>query len=139
MLIGPVHRLTRIRGIQWLRQPLGIAGWTWVVTHLIGYFFFHQSIFAVALADIALKPFLWMAAVSFVILTALAATSWQGAMSWLKARWKKLHALSMGAVVLGGMHGLMAQKVALNEFGLITLVVLLIALWRWVETMRRTR
>ena len=135
--LGPVMRSFRIKSVIIGKQPLGLAVFSWAVLHVISYFTFHASPLGTALLELAIRPFLVLGVVAFLILAALAATSHQRAIRWLRKKWNILHKLSLWAGAIGAAHGLVAQKVALNEFGVYALLILILLFWRGVTNWRK--
>ena len=137
LTLGPLMRSFRIRSGIVGKQPLGLAVGTWALLHVISYFVFHSSTVGRAALDLLTKPFLVLGVISFTFLVLLAATSYQRAIRWLGKKWNILHKLSLWAAALGAAHGLVAQKVAINEFGLYALLILILLAWRGVTSLRK--
>ena len=136
--LGPMMRTLRIRGVAWAKRPIGLAVWSWAILHFMGYLLFTVDPLGLALSEIVLKPFLWMGAISLVLLSMLGLTSTDWAVKKLgAAKWRLLHQLGVWAAVIGTLHGLVGQKVALNEYGAYAAVILLLVLWRGVEKWRK--
>ena len=89
-----------------MRRMLGLWAFAYVALHLSNYvvldqFFAWNEIWL----DILKRKFITVGMVAFVILAALAATSWNGAIRKMGARnWKQLHKLVYWAGVLGCLH-----------------------------------
>jgi sulfoxide reductase heme-binding subunit YedZ len=90
--------------LKW-RRPLGL--------YAFGYAGLHVFIFSVLdfdlrwgliLREFVEKRYLWAGLPAFVILLALAATSFQWAKRWLRANWKRLHRLAYLAAALAVLH-----------------------------------
>ncbi|MEG3619669.1 protein-methionine-sulfoxide reductase heme-binding subunit MsrQ [Magnetovibrio sp. PR-2] len=100
-----------------LRRMLGLWSFVYVFLHITNYvaidqFFAWGDIWQ----DILKRKFITVGMVAFVILTALAATSWNGAIRRMGARsWKKLHKLVYAAAVLGCLHYVWMVKADLRE------------------------
>ena len=137
LTLGPIMRTFRIRSQQLGRQPLGIAVGTWACIHVGGYFVYHAQSWDLAALQIITKPFLVLGGIAFIMIMILTATSCQKAIRWLGKKWKVIHQLSLWAVIVGSSHGLVAQKVAINEFGFYSLMVLVICLWRSIHNLRK--
>ena len=137
LTLGPIMRTFRIRSQQIGRQPIGIAVGTWALIHVAGYFLFHAQAFNQAALQIITKPFLVLGGIAFVMIMILTATSYQKAIRWLGKKWKVIHQLSLWAAILGSSHGLVAQKIAINEFGFYSLMILIICLWRSISNLRK--
>lgn len=89
-----------------MRRMLGLWAFAYVALHLTNYvvidnFFAWGDIWR----DIVKRNFITVGMLAFVILTALAATSWNGAIKRLSAKsWKRLHKLVYAAAALGCLH-----------------------------------
>ena len=131
LLLGPIGRYTKKKELFYGKQPLGLATFTWFAVHVIAYFWFHQSSFDIALFDLVLRPFLVVGLVAFGILSALAYTSRQKAIKWLKAGWNQLHQMVVIAAALGAAHGLIAQKTTTTEGAVVAMVLLAALITRY--------
>ena len=127
LLLGPIGRYFKRKELFYGKQPLGLAVFSWFVLHVFVYFAYHQSGFGIALGDLIIRPYLLVGLTSFSILAALAYTSRQKAIKWLKAGWNQLHQMVVIAAALGAAHGLIAQKTTTTE-GAVVAIVLLAAL-----------
>lgn len=89
-----------------LRRMLGLWAFAYVALHVTNYvvidnFFAWGDIWK----DIIKRNFITVGMIAFLILTALAATSWNGAIKRLGAKsWKRLHKLVYLAAALGCLH-----------------------------------
>ena len=135
--LGPLMRSFRIRQGTWGKQPLGLAVFSWALLHVLSYFVFHSSTIGRAALELVTKPFLVIGVIAFTFLILLAATSYQRAIRWLGKKWNVLHKLSLWAAALGATHGLVAQKVAINEFGAYSLIILILLMWRGLTAIRK--
>ena len=136
--LGPLMRMpSRLPHFAWARQPLGISVFTWATLHVIFYFLFHQQPLLLAGLDLLTKPFLVLGLLAFIGMIPLGLTSSMRAIRWLRKRWSVLHKLSLWVAALGSAHGLVAQKVAINEFGFYGLLILILLLWRGVNAFNK--
>ena len=137
LVLGPMMRSFRSR-VAWARQPLGLAVTTWSILHVLGYLTLHAQPLELAIAEILIKPFLILGFIAFVIILALGLTSNTWSIRRLRKKWNVLHKLALWAGALGAAHGLVAQKVAINEFGVYSLLILILLLWRGLSTWNRS-
>lgn len=99
-----------------LRRMLGLWAFAYVFLHIANYvavdqFFAWGDIWA----DILKRKFITVGMAAFVMLTVLAATSWNGAIKRLGAQtWKRLHTLVYPAAALGCLHYIWMVKADLR-------------------------
>ena len=93
------------------RRPLGLYAFVFALLHL--------SIFSgldfgfdlrLLWQELVQKRYIWVGASAFLILLALAATSFKPGMKWLGRRWKALHRLVYLAGALAALHFAWARK-----------------------------
>ena len=96
-------------GWRWpvrMRRMLGLWAFAYVTLHIVNYvaidqFFAWNDIWQ----DIIKRNFITVGMIAFVILSALAATSWNGAIKRMGAKsWLRLHKLVYAAAALGCLH-----------------------------------
>jgi len=90
------------------------------------------------LADIVKRPFILVGSLTFVVLLALAATSFNRAVRWLGAvRWQRLHRLVYVAALTMLLH-FFWMRAGKSDFAEVFLYAALVAvllgwrIWRWV-------
>ena len=137
LTLGPLMRSYKIR-TAWAKQPLGLSVTTWSILHVLSYFSLHAEPLDRAIIEILIRPFLVLGLIAFVIILILGLTSNQLAIRKLRKRWTVLHKLALWAGAIGAAHGLVAQKVATNEFGFYSLLILLLLLWRGISTWNKS-
>ena len=88
------------------RRMLGLLVFGYASLHLVCYAWFHMGFFlADTLQDLIKRPFIWLGFSAFVILLALAATSFNRAVRWLGGkRWQRLHRAVYLVAVLAVLH-----------------------------------
>ena len=131
LLMGPIGRKFKLRDALLMKQPMGLATFTWFALHLTVYLLFHQDPVGLALFDTITKPFLTLGLVSLIILGALAATSTQGMIRRCGKWWKHLHEMVVIAAALGSAHGLAGQKTTSTEGAVVALMLLFALLIRY--------
>lgn len=93
------------------RRAIGVIGFFYVFAHLLVWLVLDVGILSQIWADIVKRPYITVGMLSFLALIPLALTSNNWSLRKLGgARWKTLHKLTYGAVLLGGVHGLMVAK-----------------------------
>ncbi len=88
-----------------LRRTLGLYTFIYAAIHLwlfVGADYGYQ--FNYIVPEFLQKYYLWVGLPAFIILLALAATSFRGAMRWLGKRWKRLHRLIYLGAILAMLH-----------------------------------
>ena len=95
LAVTPLRELTRTPQLARFRRMLGLFVYFYVVLHLLSYSWFDMEFDVVAiLQDIPKRPFILVGFSAFVLLTPLAATSFNRAIKALGAkRWQLLHKL----------------------------------------------
>ena len=88
------------------RRLLGLLVFGYASLHLLCYAWFDMGFdLADTVQDITKRPFIWLGFSAFVILLALAATSFNRAMRWLGGkRWQQLHRGVYAVAVLAVLH-----------------------------------
>jgi sulfoxide reductase heme-binding subunit YedZ len=116
LAVTPVRRLLDWRGILTLRRMIGVAAFTYAVTHLALYALDQSWDLAKVASEIALRIYLTIGFVALVILAALAATSTDGMVRRLGARrWRALHRWVYVAAALAVVHFFIQTKADVDE------------------------
>ncbi|MGO4393125.1 sulfite oxidase heme-binding subunit YedZ [Variovorax sp. M-6] len=106
LAVTPLRVITKTQALARLRRMLGLFVYFYVVVHLLSYSGFDMSFDLADIAkDIAKRPFILVGFSAFVLLTPLAATSFNRAIKALGAkRWQTLHKLVYVIAGLGLLH-----------------------------------
>lgn len=121
---------------EWLRfrRMLGLLVYFYAVLHLACYAWFDMGLeWADIVADIPKRTFILVGFVAWVLLTAMALTSFNRAIRWLgTARWQLLHRSVYAVAVLAVLHfwWMRAGKNNLTEVGVYAAVLGLLLAWR---------
>jgi len=93
LAITPLRVITQKPLLARFRRMTGLMVFFYVVLHLLAYSWFDMEfVWADIAKDIAKRPFILVGFTAFVLLTLLAATSFNRAVKWLgAARWQTLH------------------------------------------------
>jgi sulfoxide reductase heme-binding subunit YedZ len=105
LLCSPLSTYLQWKDAVKLRRPLGLYAFLYAAVHFVlfvGVDFGFQ--FDLILREFVEKRYLWAGLPAFIILLALAATSFQRAMKRLGKSWKKLHQLIYPGVLLVVLH-----------------------------------
>lgn len=111
LVITPLRRLTGVSLLKF-RRAIGLTALLYVAAHLLTWLALDiQFLWDQIGRDILKRPYITIGMASFVLMLPLAATSFNGAIRRMgAAAWNRLHKLTYGVVVLGGVHYLMVVK-----------------------------
>ncbi len=116
LLITPVQKVTRWRGLAHFRQLFGLLTFFYAVAHVYGYLSVDQVwAWDVILTDVAETTYLWYGLFCFIVLSLLALTSFKAAKKAMGKSWKKLHRWIYPASVAAVLHYYMQLKGNLAE------------------------
>ncbi|WP_300556774.1 protein-methionine-sulfoxide reductase heme-binding subunit MsrQ [Limnohabitans sp. Rim8] len=106
LAVTPVRILAGWPELAKFRRLLGLLVFFYASLHMLSYAWFDMGFeLADTLQDIVKRPFIWLGFSGFVILLALAATSFNSAMRWLGGkRWQMLHRGVYAVAVLAVLH-----------------------------------
>lgn len=111
LAISSLHRRAGLAGLVRYRRTMGVATCLYALLHLLVYAVLDQGLHWPTLwGDLVKRPFIAAGFFGFLILAVLAVTSTNGWVRRLKGRWKTLHRLVYGALVLGLIHGWVMTK-----------------------------
>ena len=106
LLVTPLKVITNTPGLLRFRRMIGLFVYFYVVVHLLSYSWFDMGFDVADIAkDIAKRPFILVGFLGFLLLTPLAATSFNAAIKAMGAkRWQLLHKLVYAISGLGLLH-----------------------------------
>ncbi|QHI98229.1 sulfoxide reductase heme-binding subunit YedZ [Xylophilus rhododendri] len=134
LAVTPLRVISGWNALARYRRMTGLYVYFYVVLHLLCYGWFDMGFdFGEILADIAKRPFILVGFSAFVLLTPLAATSFNRAIKALGAkRWQALHRLVYLIAGLGLLHffWMRAGKNNFNEVFVYAGIIALLLLWR---------
>lgn len=140
LALTPLRVSTGISALARFRRMLGLFVYFYVVLHLLCYSGFDMGFDVTDIAkDIAKRPFILVGFSAFVVLTALAATSFNRAIKWIGAKhWQRLHRLVYTVAVLAVLHffWMRAGKKNFTEVWIYGSVLGLLLMWRvlrWIK------
>lgn len=134
LAITPLSRLLRQPRLIRARRPIGLIAFGYIVLHLSTYigvdqYFDWTSIWK----DILKRPFITIGMAAFLLLTPMAATSFNAAIRRLgPLRWRKLHRLIYLIVPMGVVHYYLLVKADHRPPLIYGAIVLLLLGWRAV-------
>ena len=106
LAVTPLRTLTNTPALARFRRMLGLFVYFYVVVHLLSYSWFDMEFDVAAIVkDIVKRPFILVGFSAFLLLTPLAATSFNRAIKALGGkRWQLLHRLVYGVAGLAILH-----------------------------------
>ncbi|WP_075182940.1 protein-methionine-sulfoxide reductase heme-binding subunit MsrQ [Pantoea sp. 1.19] len=113
LLVSPLARYARQPLLIRTRRLLGLWTFAWATLHLLSYTFLELGVNNLALLgrELIARPYLTLGILCWVVLLALAVTSWQKAQRALGAKWQTLHNLVYLVAVLAPIHYLWSVKI----------------------------
>lgn len=141
LAVTPLRVITATPALARLRRMLGLFTYFYVVLHLLSYSWFDMGFDLADIAkDIAKRPFILVGFTGFLLLTPLAATSFNRAVKALGAkRWQALHKLVYVIAGLGILH-FFWMRAGKNDFGEVAIYAVILAVllgWRVVQAVRK--
>lgn len=109
LAVTPLRRHVGVNLIKF-RRAIGLMAFLYVFLHLLTWLVLDVQILSQIWADILKRPYITVGMAGFVLLVPLALTSNNFSVRKLGPRWRKLHKLTYGAVLLGGVHYVMLVK-----------------------------
>ncbi len=143
LAVTPLRVSFKLTGLARYRRMLGLFVYFYVVIHLLSYSWFDMGFDIGEIAkDIAKRNFILVGFAAFVLLTPLAATSFNRAIKALGAkRWQRLHKLIYLIAGLGLLHffWMRAGKNNFSEVFIYAGIVAALMLWRVWDAVRKSR
>ena len=127
---------------QWVKQPallrfrrmLGLFAYFYVCLHFLSYAWLDMSFVAADIVkDIIKRPFILVGSTALLLMTPLAATSFNAAIKWMGAkRWQLLHKAVYAIVLLGLLHffWMRSAKNNFDEVAVYAVVIAVLLGWR---------
>ncbi|MDM0045386.1 protein-methionine-sulfoxide reductase heme-binding subunit MsrQ [Variovorax dokdonensis] len=146
LAVTPLRVMTGTPAMARYRRMLGLYVYFYVCLHFLAYAWFDMGLdFDAIVKDIPKRPFILVGFAAFVLLTPLAATSFNRAIKALGARrWQWLHRLVYVTAGLGLLH-FFWMRAGKNNFGEVFVYAAIIGallawrLWRALASRQRTR
>jgi len=143
LAVTPLRVITATPALARFRRMLGLFVYFYAVMHLLSYSWFDMGFDVPEIAkDIAKRPFILVGFTGFLLLTPLAATSFNRAVKALGAkRWQALHKLVYVIAGLGILH-FFWMRAGKNDFAEVAVYAAIIAAllgWRLVQHWAKKR
>ena len=143
LAITPLRDWTGWTALVRLRRMLGVFAFFYVVLHFFSYAWLDMGLdWGDIVRDIPKRPFVLVGALALLLMTPLAATSFNRAIKALGAkRWKALHKSVYAIVLLGLLHffWMRAAKNNFAEWSVYALVIAVLLGWRLWRRFRPQR
>jgi methionine sulfoxide reductase heme-binding subunit len=141
LAVTPLRVIAKLPTLQRFRRMLGLFTYFYVVLHFLTWSWFDQGFDVADMAkDIAKRPFILVGFAAFVLLTPLAATSFNRAVKAMGAkRWQALHKLVYVIAGLGILHFFWMRS-AKNNFAEVAVYAAILAVllgWRVREALKK--
>ena len=134
LAVTPLRVTFKLPGLARLRRLMGLYVYFYAVLHLLCYAWFDMGFDVQDIArDIAKRPFILVGFTALLLLTPLAATSWNRAIRWLGGpRWQLLHRLVYAVAGLAVLHffWMRAGKNDFAEVAVYAAVLGFLLVWR---------
>ena len=141
LAVTPIRVITGTPALARFRRMLGLFVYFYVVLHLLSYSWFDMGFDLADIAkDIAKRPFILVGFTAFLLLTPLAATSFNRAVKAIGAkRWQALHKLVYVIACLGILHffWMRAGKQDFAEVAVYAAILATLLGWRVVQWARK--
>lgn len=143
LAVTPLRVISNTPTLTRFRRMLGLFAYFYVVVHLLSYSGFDMGFDVADIAkDIAKRPFILVGFAAFVLLTPLAATSFNRAIKALGAkRWQTLHKLVYVIAGLGLLH-FFWMRAGKNNFAEVFVYAAIISVllgWRVVQYLKKKK
>jgi sulfoxide reductase heme-binding subunit YedZ len=140
LAVTPLRVTLHLPALARLRRMLGLFTYFYAVLHLLSYGWFDMGFdFAEIAKDIAKRPFILVGFSTFLLLTPLAATSFNRAVKWLgAARWQALHKAVYAIAGLAILHFFWMRS-GKNDYAEVAVYAAILAVllgWRAVRAFR---
>lgn len=134
LAVTPLRQFLGWPELARFRRMVGLLTYFYALLHLLCYSWLDMGFdWAETVRDIAKRPFIWLGFGAFVLLTLLAATSWNRAVRWLGSkRWQRLHQSVYAIAALSLLHffWMRAGKNDFTEVWVYAAVITVLMAWR---------
>jgi sulfoxide reductase heme-binding subunit YedZ len=133
LLIAPLARYGKQPLLIRVRRLLGLWCFAWATLHLVSYSVLELGISNLGLlgSELISRPYLTLGIISWLILLALALTSFQKAQRKLGKRWQTLHNGVYLVLILAPIHYLWSVKTFSPQPWIYALIAAILLAWRY--------
>lgn len=143
LAVTPVQYVTGWRGMANYRQLFGLCAFFYASVHVLGYLMLdHAFVWHAVAVDVIESPYIWLGALSYLIIFLLALTSPKRAKRRMGKNWKKLHRFIYLAAIAAVAHYFWQLKGNLAEPLLYALLLFLLMIFRvlvWFKNRQRDK
>lgn len=131
LLISPIAKGVKLGWLMQTRRLVGLYVFAYATLHILA-FFSLDLLFAWELffSEVAKRPYILVGALAYVIVSALAITSFKGVMRKMGRRWQMLHKGVYGVAILAPIHFYWSVKSEILEPSLYIFGFGVLLLWR---------
>lgn len=140
LAVTPVRQILKLNSLIRFRRLLGLFVFFYALMHFTIWFWLdHNFDFSEMFKDVVKRPFITVGFIAFILLIALAATSFNKAMKSLGKNWQKLHYAIYPIAVLAIFHyyWIKSSKNNLSDVYLYGSIVLVLLSFRLFKRIRR--
>jgi sulfoxide reductase heme-binding subunit YedZ len=138
LVVTPLRKFTGITLLKF-RRSIGLLAFFYIFLHLLVWLVLDVQILSQIWADILKRPYITIGMAGFVLMLPLVVTSNNWSVRRLGRRWNRLHKLTYGVALLGGLHFVMLVKGFQIEPLVYAAVILVLLALRWSPTRRSAR
>lgn len=109
LAITPLRRFAGVNLLKF-RRAIGLLTFYYIFCHLLVWAFLDVQVISEVWADILKRPYITVGMAGFALMLPLAVTSNGWSVRKLGPMWRKLHKLTYGVAILGGVHFVMLAK-----------------------------
>ncbi|AUX92060.1 protein-methionine-sulfoxide reductase heme-binding subunit MsrQ [Mixta gaviniae] len=138
LLVSPLARYGRQPLLIRTRRLLGLWCFAWATLHLLSYSLLELGLNNLRLlgSELLSRPYLTLGIISWLVLLALALTSFQKAQRKLGRRWQTLHNTIYLVAILAPVHYIWSVKVLSPQPLIYALFALILLAWRYKKFWR---
>ena len=141
LAVTPLREITGWSALARLRRMFGLFAYFYVCLHFLSYAWLDMSfVLDDIIRDIPKRPFILVGTLALILMTPLAATSFNRAIKAMGAkRWKTLHKLVYAIILLGLLHFFWMRSAKHNyaEWSVYATIVALLLGWRMRGVFKR--
>ena len=133
LLVTPLARYGKQPLLIRTRRMLGLWCFAWASLHLLSYYLLELGVDNLRLlgSELISRPYLLLGITSWIVLLALALTSFQRAQRKLGARWQTLHNFIYLVAILAPIHYIWSVKVISPQPLIYAALAILLLAWRY--------
>ncbi|MEE4118844.1 MAG: protein-methionine-sulfoxide reductase heme-binding subunit MsrQ [Paracoccaceae bacterium] len=110
LCVTPIRRFTGVSLIRF-RRAIGVTAFFYILAHMLVWLVLDVQLLAQVWADILKRPYITVGMAGFLLMIPLALTSNNWSVRRLGPQaWQRLHRLTYGVALLGGLHFVMLRK-----------------------------